>query len=315
MLSIGITKTGNARNLTLPWAVLSKAIACLCVLALSGCTSLSTLFFYPQKTLISTPADAGLDYQDAWLTAADGTQLHAWWIPAQGSTPDSNNMVLYLHGNAENISSHSHSIYWLAKSGVSVLSLDYRGFGASQGRALLPDMLEDLTAAAAWMKNEYPDKDLIVLGQSIGTVLAINFAAQAPAQQHIKALILDAPLTAIGSAARSSLSGNLLGWLVWPFTVFIPNQWDSSKHIDKIDLPVLIMHSPTDSIIPYAQGKKLHSAWQQAYPAQQLCWLDSQGPHIMSFAFPEMRKATLQFIEQPKCQPQTATQNSTSLKR
>ncbi|HHX35817.1 MAG TPA: alpha/beta fold hydrolase [Gammaproteobacteria bacterium] len=272
------------------------------VVALTGCTSLSTLFFYPQKTLISTPHDVELEYQDVWLKAEDGTKLHAWWIPAQGSKPDSNNMVLYLHGNAENISSHSHSIYWLAQSGVSVLSLDYRGFGASEGKARLPEMLQDIEAAALWMKQQHPDKELIILGQSIGTVLAINFTAQAAEQYQIKALILDAPFTGIAAAARSTMSSNIVGWFIWPFTVLIPSQWDSIKHIEKIDLPVLIMHSPDDTIIPYKQGKQLYAKWQQAQPKQQLCWLDSKGPHIMSFAFPELRKATLQFIENQRCQ-------------
>ncbi len=301
LVSIGIIRNFIIRLIRQHCYWLCKLATFVSVVTLTGCTSLSTLFFYPQKTLISTPQDAGLEFQDIWLKAEDGTKLHAWWIPAQGSEPDSNNMVLYLHGNAENISSHSHSIYWLAKSGVSVLSLDYRGFGASEGKARLPEMLQDLEAAALWMKQQYPNKELIILGQSIGTVLAINFTAQAAEQYQIKALILDAPFTGIAAAARSTLSSNIVGWFIWPFTVLIPSQWDSIKHIENIDLPVLIMHSTDDTIIPYKQGKQLYSKWQQAHPEQQLCWLDSKGPHIMSFAFPWLRKATLQFIEQRRC--------------
>ena len=302
MVSTGIIKTLFAKFIRLHCSLLYKLAAIVSVVALTGCTSISTLFFYPQKTLISTPKDAGLEFQDIWLKAEDGTKLHAWWIPAQGAGPDSNSIVLYLHGNAENISSHSHSIYWLAKSGVSVLSLDYRGFGASEGKARLPEMLQDLEAAALWMKQEYPEKKLIILGQSIGSVLAINFTAQAAEKYQIQALILDAPLTSIAAAARSAMSSNIVGWLIWPFTVLIPSQWDSIKHIEKINLPVLIMHSPNDEIIPYRQGKELYKKWQHAHPEQQLCWLDSKGPHIMSFAFPELRKATLQFIEYQRCQ-------------
>lgn len=302
MVSTGIIKALITKFIKLHRSLLYKLSTLVSVVALTGCTSISTLFFYPQKALISTPHDSGLEYQDVWLKAEDGTNLHAWWIPAQGTELDSNSMVLYLHGNAENISSHSHSIYWLAKSGVSVFSLDYRGFGASEGKARLPEMLQDLEAAALWMKQEYPEKQLIILGQSIGSVLAINFTAQAAQKYDIHALILDAPLTSIAAAARSAMSSNIVGWFIWPFTVLIPSQWDSVKHIEKINLPVLIMHSPDDAIIPYKQGRKLYKKWQQAHPEQQLCWLDSKGPHIMSFAFPELRKATLQFIEHQQCQ-------------
>src|SRR5690554_5307168 len=272
------------------------------LLLLAGCTSLSSLFFYPQSIWISTPEAANLRYQDVWLDAADGTGLHAWWLPAQGEGSDSNTMFLYLHGNAENISSHSHSIYWLANNGVSVLALDYRGFGASQGKAIMPDIFQDIEAAAAWMKQQYPKKDLIILGQSIGTVMAINFTAQAAEKYQIQALILDAPLTGIATAARSAMSQNFVGWLTWPFTVLIPNQWYPVKHFAKIDLPVLIMHSPKDTIIPYKQGEALYAQWQKTQPKQQLCWLDSKGPHIMSFAFPDIRKATLEFMKTKQCQ-------------
>lgn len=283
-----------------------RGMLLLSLLTVAGCSSVSTWFFYPQKSLISTPADAHLDYQDVWLKTEDGTQLNAWWIPAQGAQADSNVMLLYLHGNAENISSHSHSIYWLAQAGVSVLSLDYRGFGASAGQARLPDMLQDLDAAALWMQQQHPDKELVILAQSIGTALAINFTAQAAQRHPIKALVLDAPFGAFATTARSALSKNVIGWLIWPFTALIPNQWDANQHIDKIDLPVLMMHSPKDTVIPYSHGKKLYTDWQQAHPEQQLCWLDSKGPHIMSFAFPELRKATLDFMINQTCQTNNA---------
>lgn len=270
-------------------------------LGLSGCTSLSSLFFYPQSVWISTPADAELEYQDVWLNAADDTGLHAWWLPAQGAEEDSDVMLLYLHGNAENISSHSRSVYWLPKQGVSVLALDYRGFGASEGKALMPDVLQDIEAAAAWMKQEHPHKELIVLGQSIGSALAINFAAQAADKYDLRALVLDAPLSGFPAAARSAMSGNMIGWIIWPFTVLVPSRWDPIKKVADIDLPVLIMHSPADKVVPYKQGRKLYQRWQQEYPDQTHCWLDSKGPHVMSYAFASLRQATLDFIQTKGC--------------
>lgn len=280
---------------------ISRAFVLVIALLLAGCTSLSALFFYPQEIWVSTPQDANLNYEDIWLTAHDGTGLHAWWLPAQGEQADTNVMLLYLHGNAENISSHSHSIYWLPKNGVGVLALDYRGFGASEGKALMPDVLQDIEAAAAWMKQQYPDKELMILGQSIGTAMAINFVAQAAEKYDIKALVLDAPFTGFPAVARSAMSSNIVGWFIWPFTVFIPSRWDPIKHIEAIDLPVLIMHSPKDQVVPYKQGKKLYKRWQKEYPAQQLCWQESKGAHVMSFAFPEIRQATLDFIHTKEC--------------
>lgn len=283
-------------------SVVTKLMTLLALLLLSGCTSLTTLFFYPQKIWISTPEDFQLEYQDVWLTAADNTQLHSWWIPAQSSTgTNGDTMVLYLHGNAENISSHALSVYWLAREGVDVLALDYRGFGASEGQAMLPSVLQDIEAAVRWMRNEYPNKQLVIVAQSIGTALAVNFVAKAAEHYQIDALVLDAPFASFASVARSALSSNVIGWLVWPFTVLVPAQWDPIKSANKVPIPTLIMHSPDDKVVPYKQGRKLYQAIRMHNsPA---CWIDSQGAHVASFLRPEIREHVLAFIKTKKCLP------------
>src|SRR5690606_12543867 len=177
----------------MPW---QQALLVLLLTALlSACTATTGLFFYPQTVWIATPADADLHYDDVWLKAADGTQLHSWWLPAQGEEPDAGIIVLYLHGNAENISSHSRSIYWLPASGVSVLALDYRGFGASEGQAPVPAAPQDVEAAAAGQRSRVPPHKPIVLGQSMGTAVARTFVAAAGPQYQVQGLILDASFT------------------------------------------------------------------------------------------------------------------------
>ena len=267
------------------------------LLLLGGCSSLTTLFFYPQKIWISTPEDFNLDYQDIWLTSADGTALHGWWITAADNP--SQTMVLYLHGNAENISSHSRSMYWLVQQGVDVFALDYRGFGASEGQAMLPSVLQDVEAALAWLRQHYPQKKLVVVAQSIGTALAIPVVAQAQSHYQIEALLLDAPFTGYGAVARSALSHNVIGWLLWPWTVLLPSRWDPIDSVEQLNLPVMVLHSREDKVVPYALGKKLFSRIQQHNP--QSCWQESRGAHIMSFAYAELRAAAYDFITSQSC--------------
>lgn len=268
------------------------------LLLLGGCTSLTGLFFYPQKIWVSTPSDVGLEYQDVFLQAADKTELHAWWLPAQGET-EKDVVVLYLHGNAENISSHSRSMYWLAMQGVGFLALDYRGFGASQGRAKLPEVFQDLEAAVLWLRHNQPQKKIVIVAQSIGTALAVPFVAKAQNTYHFSALYLDAPVASYGTVARSALSKSVVGWLVWPWTVLIPSRWDALNYADQLELPVMVMHSPEDKVVPYQQGQKLFNRLPKTN--QQRCWVQSQGAHIMSFAYAELRQQALQFITTQKC--------------
>lgn len=278
-----------------------KPLAFLLGLMLSmmlvGCTSVTGLFFFPQKVWISTPDDFALQYQDVWLTTHDQTEIHGWWIPAAQQSTDT--MVLFLHGNAENISSHARSVYWLAKQGVDVFALDYRGFGASQGKALLPAVYQDVEAAVIWLRQKQPNKKLVIVAQSIGTAIAVPFVAKAQHEYRIDALVLDAPFTRYGSVARSALSHSILGWVVWPFTVLVPTQFDPIKQAKNITIPVLVMHSPDDQVVPYKLGKKLYQHLN--VNSSNNCWLDSRGAHIMSFAYPEIKSTTFEFITKQSC--------------
>jgi hypothetical protein len=110
-------------------------------LCLAGCTS---VFFQPSSTLFATPGQYGLDYERVEFNAADGTPLFAWFLPARGAPRGT---VLFLHGNAENISTHFASVAWMPAAGFNVLAFDYRGYGASQGRPTLSGVQLDIDAA------------------------------------------------------------------------------------------------------------------------------------------------------------------------
>ncbi|UTW47066.1 alpha/beta hydrolase [Bacterioplanoides sp. SCSIO 12839] len=277
---------------------ISKALlSATLIVLLNGCTSLTSLYFYPQEVWIQTPANLGLEYEDVWLSAADGTGLHAWWIPAQGSTSHTNQVVLYLHGNAENISSHVRSVAWMPERGIDVLALDYRGFGASEGQAIMPGVLQDIEAAAAWIRQTYPDKELVVLGQSIGAALAVNFVAQAGERYQVQALVLEAPFAGFPDIARSALTGTWLGWIFVPATWLIPSDWDPQDKAAQIRIPTLMMHSKDDQVIPVQQGRKVFQNL-----AGERCWLDTSGPHIASYNDEYNRLISQKFIAKQSCE-------------
>src|SRR5437016_7661721 len=113
----------------------------LLILGLAGCT---TVFFQPSSVLVATPGQYGIDYRPVELSAADGTGLFAWFMPARGEAKAT---VLYLHGNAENISTHFANVAWMPAAGFNVLALDYRGYGSSAGRPSLGGVPLELDAA------------------------------------------------------------------------------------------------------------------------------------------------------------------------
>ena len=88
------------------------------------------MIFYPVRELYQTPADWGLDYEDVTFNTADNVQLHGWYIPQQPSEQ----VLLFFHGNAGNISHRRDSIELFHRLGLSVFIIDYRGYGKSKGK-------------------------------------------------------------------------------------------------------------------------------------------------------------------------------------
>ena len=96
----------------------------------------------PGRTLTTTPFDAGMDYQDVSIETADGVTLHGWFIVGRSSQ-----VLLFFHGNAGNISHRLDSIRQFQNLGLSVLIIDYRGYGQSGGRTTEKGIYRDADAA------------------------------------------------------------------------------------------------------------------------------------------------------------------------
>ena len=274
-----------------------KTLAALCLLlALSGCSS---LLFYPEPGQPITPTAAGLAYKDVNLTAADGTQLHGWWLPAKPGVA-LKGTVLHLHGNGGNLAYHLGAVAWLPEQGYQVLMLDYRGYGLSQGKPGLPAVYQDIDAAFDWLEQQpsVQGQPLIMLGQSLGGAMGVHYLSQHPQQRaRLKAVVLDGVPASYREVGQFALSTS---WLTWPLQV--PLSWlvpdaDSAVYAmpDMKDVPVLIFHSMDDPIVPLSNGIRLY----QAAPPPKVLQL-TRGGHVQTFGDPTWRQVMLRYLEDPQ---------------
>lgn len=271
---------------TFVWLLLILALSNL----LSACTN---IFFQPMQPLIRSPADIQLAYQDIYFNSHDGTPLHGWFLPA---TDRAQGTVLLLHGNAENISTHIGSVYWLPPRGFNVFLFDYRGYGQSGGTTDIDGALQDIQSALQWLLKN-PDIDpnrIAVLGQSLGGALGAHALAQPDLSKAIRVLILDSVFSSYRQITREKFAGF---WLTWPLQY--PLSWLISNHYDAIDAiaefsptPVLIIHSEHDNIIPAAHARRL---FQQAGHPKHL-WTIPHGGHISALQFPEVRNRLVNYL-------------------
>jgi len=272
----------------------SKLSLFISLLLLSGCSNLTSLFFYPQTQYVRTPTDINLAYEEVTMQAYDGTELVSWFLPAitEVSKGDDSPIVLFLHGNAENISTHIGSVYWLPEQGVNVFLLDYRGYGHSQGEPYIPAIFQDVEASLIWLRKRFPNKRVYIFGQSIGSAVATTSMAMFKDEYDVSGLVLDASFTGYRDIAQHVALSSPITWIMWPFTWLLPTQWDPIEYIDQISpKPILMLHSRGDGILPYELGQELFNKAKQPK-----VWQESQGGHIQSFNFEECRKILLEFL-------------------
>ncbi|MGG2396495.1 alpha/beta hydrolase [Pseudomonas sp. SH1-B] len=281
----------------------------LASLWLAGC---SGLLFYPEPGLPITPERAGLAYRDIELQAADGTRLHAWWLPVKAGTPVKGT-VLHLHGNGGNLAWHLGGVHWLPEQGYQVLMLDYRGYGLSAGKPRLPEVYQDIDAAFAWLEQapEVQGQPLFLLGQSLGGALATHYLAEHPERRAaLRAMALDGVPASYRDVAQHALSTS---WLTWPLQVplswLVPDGDSAIRSIDKLEgLPLLIYHSVDDTIVPLSNGQRLY----QAAPPPR-AFQTTRGAHVQTFAEPIWRESLLAFFKAPHAfleRPDPATESA-----
>ncbi|KAF0191966.1 MAG: alpha/beta hydrolase [Gammaproteobacteria bacterium] len=272
-------------------------------LGMSGCTS---MFFQPDKREVRNPAQLDLAYRDVYVKTPDGLTLHGWWLagdaPAVGT-------VVFFHGNAENITTHIGSVYWLPKAHFNVLMMDYRGYGKSAGKTSLPGVLIDIDATLDYLLQEsgLDSRNLIVFGQSLGGALAVYAVAHSPRKPRIRALVIDSAFSGYQAITREKMAGF---WLTWPIqwlpALTMPAEYDPVNSIGRVSpVPVLIVQGEDDQIVPSYHAQRLFDA---ASRPKELWMVPGRG-HIQVFNDTRQRERLVTFmrraIEDPAVLPQS----------
>ena len=242
--------------------LLSAIALAVVAAALSGaCASLDDfqrkIIFRPSKESGRTPAEYQAQFDDVWLNVANAgagqSKLHAWWIPA-GKGGSSAPAALYLHGAGYGISANLPRIMKLRDEGFSVLAIDYRGFGLSDGD--LPSettAYEDAQAAWAELARRAPNNPRYIYGHSLGGAVAMDLA-QTTAAKDAAGLVLESSFTSV----REMQQYTSYNWI--PLGAVQTQYFDSLAKAPKLCMPTLFIHGSNDYRIPVDVAKKLFAA-------------------------------------------------------
>lgn len=188
------------------------------------------------------------EIKDVTLACDDGTRVHAWWLPHPGAK----SALLYLHGNAGNLSWRGKSAVKIRDAlDVAVLMVDYPGYGKSDGRPSENGCYQAADAAYTWLTKDqsFEPKRLLIYGKSLGGAVAVHLASR---NDH-RALIVIKSFT-----SAPEVGSQLFWWL--PVRWIMRNRFASIDKIADCRRPVFIAHGDADEVIPFSLGKKLFEA-------------------------------------------------------
>ena len=200
--------------------------------------------FFPWTGVQQTPASAGVEFSDVRIPTADGETLHGWWMPH----PAPRGQVIYWHGNGGNLSLWLDVLVDLRGQGLSVLAVDYRGYGASTGTASERGIYRDAEAAHAYFAQHLRQTGtpVVIWGRSLGCAVASYAAAKSAPD----AMILESPFPDV----RSLFAGNpiMLG-----LSFFSTYRFPTTAHLQEYRGRLLVIHGAADSIIPFSAGRRV----------------------------------------------------------
>lgn len=211
-----------------------------------------------------TPKDAGMEtFEEVGLTTADGIFIAGWFVPAK--TP-SGAAVLVLHGYPADKSDLLDRAAFLHER-YDLLFIDFRYFGKSGGSysTVGAREVEDALAAIAELERRGIER-IGVYGFSMGGAVALTALDRTDAVDAVVAEAPYADLRLIGEEPYRYL-GPFRGPAAWLTGLLAKLAF--GVDVDKVspeasaartDVPVLLIHSKKDKVIPFIHAERIQAA-------------------------------------------------------
>jgi len=228
------------------------------------------MLFFPQP-LRADPE--GPNVEPA-MVERDGVALRGWVVNAHSDGP----LLFYFSGNAEEVSDLVEDFAKL--DAVSIL-INYRGYGASDGKPTAVDLIEDAAAIVAETRVRLgTDRPVVLFGRSLGS----GIAALTTRSGQVDGIILMSPYRSIEHIALRRYPFAPVRWL-------LRQNIDASLAIDSFPERVLVLHARRDRVVPTAESL----AFLELLSTQPQV-LEFVGPHNIALATPEVWETIEEFV-------------------
>lgn len=256
---------GNPLDLKqLFWSALRITLAVIVIYPVF--LSLYLYFFQERLIFLPSPVSPGrlkaiavgsADVEEINIKTPDGVNLHGWFV----KNPDIeiSPLLIYFGGNAEEVSGFLYDAPMYR--GWSVLAVNYRGYGLSEGIPTEENLFNDaLTVYDYITRREDIDKMKIVgMGRSLGTAVAVHLASKRP----VKGLILVSPFDSMTRVAK-----DVYPYL--PVSLILRHPFDTLSLAPSINVPMLALAATGDRVVRPRRSRRLAEAWGGGYNLQMI---------------------------------------------
>ncbi len=204
------------------------------------------LLFFPQ----STPAANRDKLKKVATTINIGELKVRGWL-SKSKEEAQGPLIIYYGGNAEEVSHTILDIDRLKNS--SLLSINYRGYGDSEGKPSAENLIQDALHIFDYMveKQGIEPNKIILMGRSLGAGIAVQVASQ----RQVAEVILITPFDSLANVAKQH-------YPIFPVNLLLKHKLDSLSLAPQIDRPVLVLLAEKDKIVPNRHSHNLIKHWR-----------------------------------------------------
>ncbi|MBQ5946565.1 alpha/beta hydrolase [Massilia sp. ST3] len=200
---------------------------------------------------VASPRSSGHRTRQVVLRSKDGTRLCGWLMTPQVQGPRP--AVIYFGGRSEEVS-------WVVRDAgklfpnMTVLAMNYRGYGESHGDPAETHMVEDGCAFYDWLaaRGMVDAQRIAVVGRSLGSGVAVQVAKERP----VHSVVLITPYDSILAIAKRRFRA-------MPIEYMLRHRFESIKYAPSLKAPTYVLRASEDDVVPHSHTDELVSKLAQ----------------------------------------------------
>ncbi|MFN5226791.1 MAG: alpha/beta hydrolase [Bacteroidota bacterium] len=225
--------------------IIKVALLAYALIGIAGYYLQDQLLLHPVTIPSGNSYQINQPYQEIQLPVDSTTSFHfIQFVPPDDTI--TKGVVLYFHGNRENINRYARFAPAFMKENYEVWMADYPGFGKAKGKATEALMYEEAKQLYLLARKKYEPEQIIIYGKSIGTGVASWLASV----RYCRHLVLETPYYSIPSLLQPIFG-------IYPLKRLLHFQFPTYSYLPAVKAPITILHGTSDGVIRISNARKL----------------------------------------------------------